>query len=676
MTIQLIQKPAVQKTSKEFMLEEEVNCVRYVMKQKPAYVAHYFGNLERGRKGILHKLASAILREDINSLYSQAINLRKIGTALVITINGEQELPDHFYKKIERYPFLEGMTYKIAQLKHSVLVFPIRNEFAYHRIETTDDILHISEEEMTTISVASDLLKVIYESEEKKPDNLNAFISELDNGTANLTLAYMFDEVWKDEVQEEARKMEAEGTIDFLVKKRETDPSFSPSLFFEQLVLEGHHLHPGAKTKIGLSENDVFRYSPEFHQAFDVRFLAVDREWIVSTTGETKRLLDDFYPEELEQCLNELTERGYDPEQFDVIPVHEWQYANAIPTIYGEELEAGKIVMLENVKLKAEATSSFRTVYPKERTKPALKLAVNSQMTSTVRSISTQTALNSTLFTEMMTSVMEKEEHLSNFIPLNEVAGAAFKSEEELKSRNLTMLMRESIEDRLRDGELAIAGPALYASSPITGKTILSELISQYAEENNLTKNRAAFPFFEDYITTVIPGYLTLMVKYGIALEGHLQNSIPVFKNGRLVRFFFRDWGGSRIYRERMNRQGMDIAFTPGSISVTEDISEMHNKLYYTVFQNHLGEIIRMLVQYSGIREEEFWKRVKKVCATTLRSLTAEKGLSENIALDEAFLYQPIVKHKSLTTMRLTNGKGYSYSEVANPLHCADQFDD
>ncbi|MGM7700434.1 IucA/IucC family protein [Pseudalkalibacillus sp. Hm43] len=675
MTIQLIQKPAVQKTSKESMLEEEVNCVKYVMKQKPAYVAHYFGNLERGRKGILHKLASAILREDINGLYSQAINLRKIGSALVITMNGEKELPDHFYNKIERYPFLEGMTYKIAQLQHSVLVFPIKNEFAYHRIETTDDILHISSEEMTTISVASDLLKVIYEGEEK-PENLDAFISELDNGAANLTLAYMFDDVWKDEVQEEARHLGSESTMDYLSKKRETDASFSPSLFFEQLVLEGHHLHPGAKTKIGLSENDVFRYSPEFHQAFDVRFVAVEREWVVSTTPETKRLLDDFYPEELEQCLIELTERGYDPEQFDVIPVHEWQYENAIQTIYRDELETGKIILIENVTLKAEATSSFRTVYPKDRTKPALKLAVNSQMTSTVRSISTQTALNSTLFTEMMTSLMEKEVHLTNFIPLNEVAGAAFKSDEELKSRNLTMLMRESIEDQLQDEELAIAGPALYATSPITGKTILSELINQYAEENNLTKNRAAFPFFEDYITTVIPGYLTLMVKYGIALEGHLQNSIPVFKNGRLSRFFFRDWGGSRIYRERLNHQGMDISFTPGSISVTNDVNEMHNKLYYTVFQNHLGEIIRMLVQYSGIREEEFWKRVKKVCATTLRSLAAEKGLAENISQDEAFLYQPIVKHKSLTKMRLENGKGYSYSEVANPLHCADPSDD
>ncbi|MCF6136429.1 IucA/IucC family protein [Pseudalkalibacillus berkeleyi] len=672
MTIQLINKPTVQQSNKAAMLDEEVNCIRYIMKQKPSYVVQYVGNLEKGRQGILHKLASSILREDILNLNSNAIDLKRIGSVFAVNMAHGQSLSDEFFYQIQGYPIREDITYKVVEVENGTIVFPIKDEFAFQRIETTDEIIHINEHGLTTISLASHLLKMLFTNTQQL--NLDAFIQELDNGTANMTLAYMYMDVWKEDIQTEASQLSTTGTFDYLLAKKKSNRDFSPSLFFEQLVLEGHHLHPGAKTKIGLTQKDVFKFSPEFHQTFDVRFVAVKKEYVKSTTDNP--LLTVGFEEELARCKEELEQRDYVTDDYEIFPVHEWQFEQALPSIYAKEIAADQVILIKNVTMEAEATSSFRTVYPKKQHAPALKLAVNSQMTSTVRSISTQTALNSTRFTDMITSIMDIESQLYDFIPLNEIAGAAFKSEEELKSRNLTMLMRENVEDKLVEGELAIAGPALYAESPLTGRTILDELVNQYAETNNLTRNRAAFPFFEDYITTVIPGYLTLMVKYGIALEGHLQNSIPVFKDGRLTRFFFRDWGGARIYKERLRQQGIDLKFTPGSVSVTEDCSEMHNKLYYTVFQNHLGEIIRQLVHYSGIKEEEFWKRVKNVCESTLQSLAEHGGLDEQIAEDRAFLFQQIVMHKSLTKMRLSDGKGYCYSEVQNPLYAAEELND
>ena len=94
----------------------------------------------------------------------------------------------------------------------------------------------------------------------------------------------------------------------------------------------------------------------------------------------------------------------------------------------------------------------------------------------------------------------------------------------------------------------------------------------------------------------------------------------------------------------------------------------MHNKLYYTVFQNHLGEIIRQLTSYAQVDESVLWQQVKEVCDQTLDMLAKEEGMSEQIAEDRAFLYQPTVMHKSLTHMRLTDSKEYHYTEVPNPL--------
>lgn len=671
MSIQYSKNLMNDRNDKNFMLEEEMNCMHFVMKQQPSDAYRYMTNLDKGRKGILHKLGSSILRENINNFYSDAFNLKKMGSVYIVNREKDNKQWKIFFKKIQEYSIREDLTYKVIELTNSFIVFPIQNEYAFQRIETTDDILYIDDSGITVVKLASDLIKLLFGNNDQV--NLDHFMKELNNGSANLSLAYMYEELWNKEIQKDANRLGANTTGDYLLKKKKEDPTFSQSLFLEQLVLDGHHLHPGAKTKMGLNPEDVFRYAPEFHQTFSVRFVAVDRKHVLTTAKETLHFLEPYYPNQLKKCLGELTQKGFSSDAYEIIPVHEWQYLHSIPSVYEQELNEGIMMMIESVKLEAEATSSFRTVYPKNSSSPSLKLAVNSQMTSTIRSISTQTAMNSTLFTSMIKTIMEKEPLLKNFIPLNEIAGVAFNSTDELKSRNLTMLLRESIEDELKEDELAVAGPALYAQSPLSEQTILAELVTHYAKANNLTKNSAVFPFFEDYITTVIPGYLTLMVKYGVALEGHLQNSIPVFKEGRLSRFFFRDWGGARIYKDRLDQQGIDVTFTNGSVSVTDQLSEMHNKLYYTVFQNHLGEIVRQLVQYSGVEEKTFWKRVKHVCDETLQSLSIQKGVEENVVSDREFLFQPNVMHKSLTKMRLTNAKDYCYTEVANPLHQTDE---
>ncbi|MBA2174929.1 IucA/IucC family siderophore biosynthesis protein [Halobacillus locisalis] len=619
------------------MLKEERTCLNALMADNPDDVPRFLDQVEGGRQGILHKLASAILREDIDQIYTNAINVT--------------ETAAHPYsRQLESYPFLENVTYKLTVQEGYAIVFPVLSEFSFRRVETTGDILFVDDLGVRPITTASELVELLFK--DSAHPNVDTFMKELDNGTANLTLALMHHEKWKTHVQ----RLGSLNTLDYVKKQQAIVPQFSPSLFFEQLVVDGHHLHPGAKTKLGLTYADVTRYSPEFHQSFDVRFVGVLHDRLLTTSAQ---LLKKDFSDTWEQAQVELQQKGYDPDNYEVLPVHPWQYEHAIPSIYKEEIESGDVLLLEDVIMQADATSSFRTVSPRGDQTPVIKLAVNSQMTSTVRSISKQTAMNSTAFTSMMETVMERED-LPRFVPLNETAGAAFDSDDELKSRNLTMLIRESIDAHLQEGEIAIAGMALYAESPMSGKTVLHELVEESGQH--------VLDFFQQYIQTVIPGYMTLMVKYGIALEGHLQNSLPVFKNGRLSRFFFRDWGGARVYEPRLEKQGIAADFAPGSVSVTNDLSDMHNKLYYTVFQNHLGEIIRQLTTYGEVDESVLWQQVKKVCDQTLDTLAKEEGLHEQIAEDRAFLYQPTVMHKSLTHMRLTDSKAYHYTEVPNPL--------
>lgn len=637
--------------------KEEARCLKFLKSHHPEKAAHFSENCTYGRKGILSKLADSVLRENIDGIYETADVIEKHEEGLFI--NGNPFLWPGKYKSLATIPFKDDYKYKLVHKDGYGVLFPIKKESAFQLVET-DPPLWIDDGEFREISSAAELVYWLFRIEDYK--NRDRFIEELNNGTVNLTLAYVFHEEWKKNIQREAQQHGVSNSYDYVQQKRKAD--FSPSLFFEQMVLEGHHLHPGAKTKLGLSYDDVLRYSPEFHQTFPVRFAAVKRD----SLSVTEKTFENYFSPVAEEARKELEDLGYESEGYGILPIHPWQFKNELPLIYKKEVDEGTVVLLQETRMAAEATSSFRTVAPKLEGTPVLKLAVNSQMTSTVRSISPQTALNSTVFTSMVASIMQKETQLASFAPLNEWAGAAFQSSDVLKSRNLTMLVRESIDKKLEEEEVAIAGMSLYAESPVSGQTVFHDIIDVFSEAGGWNRTEAAYRFFNDYVKTVIPGYLTLMVKYGIALEGHLQNSIPVFRNGRLSRFFFRDWGGARIYTDRLRKQGLSPKFAADSVSVTNKRSDMHNKLYYTVFQNHLGELIRQLVQYSGTEEWVYWEVVKSVCHDVLDQLAEQKDIAAQVEEDRAFLFQPFVMHKSLTSMRLTDLRGYGYNKVPNPL--------
>ncbi|WP_347861904.1 IucA/IucC family protein [Salimicrobium sp. PL1-032A] len=592
------------------MMEEEAACFSFLEEEKPAYAAQFLRFIPHGRYGILHKLASAVLRE---GLYEHSTDVKTEGD-----------------KNIQ----------KVIRFADYSIVFPVKSTHAFNRVETYGDIIRIDDKEERVIRSASELADHLFDKEEYP--NLPTFKEELDNGTANLTLAYA------------ARSLKGAG--------EETG-----SLFYEQQVVEGHHLHPGAKTKLGLSYRDVFRYSPEFAHTFPLRFVAVRKDFWQSREPD---IIRHYYPAYWNQAMQELEERNREQEDFVIVPVHEWQFFQAIPSIYEEEIERGIVVLLEDVKLEVKATSSFRTVVPVSEQGPALKLAVNSQMTSTVRSISPQTAGNACVVTGLIRDIF-KEDSFPSFRPLYELGGGSFRSEDSLKKRNLTMLVREDIDPYIAEKEQAVAGMALYAEVQPGKGTVLQSLVREYRENRRLTKKQGALSFFRTYAETVLPPYLTLMTKYGIALEGHLQNSVPVFQKGELTRFFFRDWGGARFYTRRLSARGYRPEFMEGSVSVADDLSSMHHKLYYTVFQNHLGEIIRQLTMETEVEEDVFWRIVREICDRVYKQL--EQEVPREAGEDYEFLTRKTVMHKSLTKMRLLGEKEDGFSEVPNPLNKGEE---
>ncbi|WP_338450074.1 IucA/IucC family protein [Niallia oryzisoli] len=673
------------------LFNDEVKVLNFLKSNEPQLVSPYLSSLEKGRQGILRRLAGSMLREDIMGLTSNSHDLYVIGSIHALNVPAIDEYWQTMIGVLHNYELKSGKVYKLYPLsKRECLVIPVSRTYAFNRVEIDGVILHISQAGVKTIEHAAEFLALMRCKEEadNEQSSWSKLAQEVINGSANLALSYAYWDLKKKELQQQAKEQGISTTIDWVLLKKKQNREFDSSLFFEQLSIEGHNLHPGTKTKIGMEAEAVFRYAPEFDGVTDIKFVGIRKDYAEWGVIEEKQqdanvFLFKEYPRLPEAAEQEFSEYGLTINDYVFVPVHSWQLEKAIPEIYQQEIQEQVVVPVRGFVVPSGATSSFRTVVPLmngEKPKYAIKVAVNSQMTSTVRSISANTTNNAAVFTRLIRSVMQQEQDLAEtFVPVCECAGYNFKMKETekcfendpLKSRNLSAVIRENVETFTVLDEVAIVGSSLFAESPITEKPILIELMESYAKKRKETSLRkAAFQFFSEYVSIALPGFLTLMVKYGIGLEGHLQNSVMVFKEGRPVRMLFRDWGGARIYRNRLQQHQVQVQFYPGSVTVTEHLKEMHNKVFYTVFQNHCGELVLQVCKHIGLGEGELWQEIYRICEKVFGQLESLPQYAESVRMDRKALYQAEVDHKALTKMRLEpEGKDYSYAAVPNPLY-------
>jgi siderophore synthetase component len=160
-----------------------------------------------------------------------------------------------------------------------------------------------------------------------------------------------------------------------------------------------------------------------------------------------------------------------------------------------------------------------------------------------------------------------------------------------------------------------------------------------------------------------------MMTRYGIALEGHMQNSVCVFRDGELSRMLVRDLGAVRIVPERLAREQLTLELLPGSAILADDLDDLRNKVYYSFFQNHLAELIVAIVRHLNVDERSLWREVAAVSRRVFAALKSVKGLEQVATDDEEALFCPMLSLKALATMRLRDYvTDYAFAKVPNPL--------
>jgi siderophore synthetase component len=646
-------------TSFRFDPEEE-NILAYIDREQSQLADLFLAHLRQGRRGILHRFLQAVLRENIAGLREQATWLE------------------------------DGRTLQITFSHGAVLTAPVG---AHHSLGRFDlgiaDVIVQEQGEVGVLDHPAALLDLIARegiaTDEAGEQRLRRFREELQNSAANLALALAGAELRRRQLIAEAEGTGITTAIEWAQQQAGLGSAFSPLAFFEQWVVEGHPLHPGAKIKMGLDVADVIRYSPEWGARPGVALVAVRQEVCrtVSLHGSTaSEILAAEHPGLQAHVEHALTEQGLSPADYDWIPLHPWQFDHTLPELYRDAIEKKEIVPLPGYRIRTDALMSFRSLAPLQELgagKHHIKTCVNVQTTGAVRTISPNSAENGPTLSRILKTIQEREGNFDgNFLILEERVGVYYRPNEErltdsermILGKNLASILRENPENHVAPGEISMPGSGLLAESPFSSKAVVVELIERFAREHGISRlEEAAVLFMRRYAEVALPGFLTVMSRYGISLEGHLQNSVAVFRGGTPVRMILRDFGGVRILRERLAKQGLHADFYPGSATVIDDVADMRNKIYYPVFQNHFGELIMAIVRGLGVSERELWQPVADTCRDVFASLKGDPLIGGQAAADEAALFEDKIDLKAMATMRLLGDvTSYTFAKVPNPL--------
>ncbi len=632
---------------------EEERFLSHLRDARPELLGTYLALLDQGRRGILHRLLQAVIREDVAGVASRT-TWDADGSSVQIALSG-------------------GRTIRAR----------IGRRGSFGRIEFAGDVILEGDGRTERIEQPRRLLELVLEG---TGDNVpESFGRELDNSAANYSLALVGAERRMAAMEVEARGSRT--SLDWVENRLRSDPEFNPLVFYEQWVVDGHPLHPGAKIKLGMEPEDVIRYAPEWGARPGLALVAVARRVCrVAAVGEegASDILLREHPELQAVVEESLEHSGHRLDDFELIPVHPWQLEHTLPRVHAGAIARGEVVPIPGAVVPAAALVSVRsmaTLGPRSQRRHHVKSALAVQMTNAVRTVSPQAAENGPMLTRILAEIQTREGRFDGqFAVLREDVGVYFDPTDPgldpearaTQSKHLAALLREGPEDHAGPGEIALPAAALTVRSPIGGAPVAVELIERFATKcGQANLQQAALDFLEAYAAVSVPGFLTLMVRYGIALEGHLQNSVTVVRldDGRPVRMLVRDLGGVRVLPDRLTRQGFSAAFRPGSATLAKGEDDLRDKVYYAFVQNHLGELIAAVARHGSLEESTLWGPVADACRATFRRLRREPALAWQAEADESALFGPTLRLKALTQMRLRGEvTDYRFAEVPNPL--------
>lgn len=424
-------------------------------------------------------------------------------------------------------------------------------------------------------------------------------------------------------------------------------------LYSESLIFEGHPTHPLTKTKLPLSMEEVRTYSPEFEKIINLKVMLIHNEYVNVTTilDHSQFILNEVIPEYIDELHTFMNDRERLLKDYKVILVHPWQYEHTIRNKFKEWLQ-NHILISTPFHVPSKATSSFRTMslinHPYH-----VKLPVNVQATSAVRTVSPETTIDGPKLSQALHRELNQYTQLDVAL---EPYGLFAKTDSD-DARQLACIIREKPFTK-DDGILLVTG-ALVNKNVVDNEITVDSYLKWINDDIN---QHTIHQFMRNYTRQLVTPLLALIQDYGIALEAHMQNTLVHLGPKYQIQFIVRDLGGSRIDIKTLSQKLKHIEVENKSL-LADSIEEVIMKFQHAVVQNQLAELIFHFKKYEFIKEEELFNIIQEEIEVAINDTKPHADTLRKV------LFGPTITVKALLKMRMKKKvKKYLNISLDNPI--------
>ncbi|MFI6686007.1 IucA/IucC family protein [Streptomyces sp. NPDC050485] len=460
-------------------------------------------------------------------------------------------------------------------------------------------------------------------------------------------------------------------TADFIAERRtRPGPCAAADLFLtaEQSLLLGHPLHPTPKSREGLSEAEVRRYSPELYGSFPLHWMAV----APSVLATDSAWAEDGRTIAAAQLAQRFADRLQLPPDTAPLPLHPWQARDLVqrPAV-AALLDAGLLHDLGPHGGDWYPTSSVRTVH-RPGADAMLKLSLGVRITNSRRENLRKELHRGVEVHRLLRAGLAEEWQSAHprFDIVRDPAWLAVDTPDGEPVPGLDVLFRHN---PFGPGDDAVCIAGLTAPRPMPGRTgthsRLADIVRRLAARTGRPTTAVSAEWFLRYLDQVVRPVLWLDGTAGIALEAHQQNTLVLLDpNGWPVGGRYRDNQG--YYFRESHRAALDRRL-PGIGAVSDtfvpDAVTDERFAYYLGINNILGLIGAFGAQH--LADE-------RVLLAALRQfLTRATGLGS--PLSAQLLDSPSLRCKANLLTRLHGldelvgpvDTQSVYVTITNPLH-------
>ncbi|MEU2283214.1 IucA/IucC family siderophore biosynthesis protein [Streptomyces sp. NPDC013178] len=380
-------------------------------------------------------------------------------------------------------------------------------------------------------------------------------------------------------------------------------------------MTEGHPCFVANNGRLGFGIHEYLSYAPETASPVRLVWLAAHRSRAAFTAGvgiEYETFVRQELGEEtVERFDGILRDRGLDPADYLLVPVHPWQWWNKLTVTFAAEVARQNLVCLGEGDDEYLAQQSIRTFFNTSHPgKHYVKTALSVLNMGFMRGLSAAYMEATPAINDWLAQLIDNDPVLKStgLSIIRERAAVGYRHLEYEAATDryspyrkmLAALWRESPVPSLQDGE-SLATMASLVHVDHEGRSVAGALI----EQSGLTPTAWLRHYLRAYYTPLLHSFYA----YDLVFMPHGENTVLVLKDGVVQRAIYKD------IAEEIAVMDPDAVLPPEVRRIRVEVPE--DKKLLSIFTDVFDCFFRFLaadLATEGILEEDdFWRTVAEV---------------------------------------------------------------